>query len=492
MEGGMPGLFSGVDGVVGAAFGASPVRVMGKDYKTLSTFRNFNALINSRRQEAVNLVTVVMKAVYELVKTTAEDPKLKKTASRSEMRGKYRAATSLSAERIKANLDDKEDLEVTVERAILYSQGKLGSSRYHWYNQLNVASGICGRSSDKKTALDILRVYKEYDLQLRSWGDGSQVPTSGQDFVIAGTDNNGLLHIRSFDPAGVRADTYEAIEGGEPHLVTADASGNILSDVAESSLSKAQSQAIAALKQQLPVLLLRHVLTQAKGAQVLSRATSITGDKFYKDVNKIIDLTEFKQWSSEDHPFYTALEVFQYYCAMLVFGKEGLDPHFSGKNRDNRWPDFERVRLQILAPEEWYERWDERVGVGAADRTVLVFRDALMMLKDQLPIMASGSYFEKGLRLRGMTRDDFLLLLKNPSGGRPTSYKDLDNSSISRIASWSNDAFQVVDSIVSESVSGDARPSAQHGETAIGAGPHEPQIHAVVDPESDHSEPRMD
>src|SRR5262249_48913472 len=36
-------------------------------------------------------------------------------------------------------------------------------------------------------------------LQLISWGDGSGVPTSAPDLIIAGTDGAGLLHTRPFD-----------------------------------------------------------------------------------------------------------------------------------------------------------------------------------------------------------------------------------------------------------------------------------------------------
>ena len=59
--------------------------------------------------------------------------------------------------------------------------------------------------------------------------------------------------------------------------MSADASGNVLSDTPESSLSAAQAQAIAGLKQQLPGLLPPHVLTQAEEMQVLGEATLITG-----------------------------------------------------------------------------------------------------------------------------------------------------------------------------------------------------------------------
>jgi hypothetical protein len=116
-----------------------------------------------------------------------------------------------------------------------------------------------------------------YDLQLMSWGDGSNVPTSGRNLVIAGLDNDGLLHIRTFDYAGVRTDTYEEMEGGALDLVTADAAGHVLSDTPESNLPAAQAQAIADLKQRLPDLLPPYSLSDTERSDVLSEATLITG-----------------------------------------------------------------------------------------------------------------------------------------------------------------------------------------------------------------------
>jgi hypothetical protein len=114
------------------------------------------------------------------------------------------------------------------------------------------------------------------DLQLMSWIDGSGVPTSGHYRVIAGTDSDGLLHIRTFDPHGIRTDTFETRDnGGALHLDFADASGEVLSDAPESSLPTIQAGAITTLKQQLPGLLPPHVLDSAERDQVLSEVTSI-------------------------------------------------------------------------------------------------------------------------------------------------------------------------------------------------------------------------
>jgi phage N-6-adenine-methyltransferase len=131
---------------------------------------------------------------------------------------------------------------------------------------------------------------KEYDLQLMSWGDGSNVPTSGQGLVIAGLDNNSLLHIRTFDTTGLRTDTYEEMKGGALDLVTADASGHGLSDTPASNLPQAQAQAIAVLKRQLPGWLPPHVLSHAERNQVLNDATSITGQTLRKGQGRLATL----------------------------------------------------------------------------------------------------------------------------------------------------------------------------------------------------------
>jgi uncharacterized protein YodC (DUF2158 family) len=114
-------------------------------------------------------------------------------------------------------------------------------------------------------------------LKLMPWGDGSGVPTSGQKLVIAGTDNSGVLHIRVFDAAGVRTDTYEAMKGGTLHLMSADASGKVLSDSPESSLPPTQADAITTLKKQLKGWLPRHDLHGDDKDEVLAKVASITG-----------------------------------------------------------------------------------------------------------------------------------------------------------------------------------------------------------------------
>jgi hypothetical protein len=85
-----------------------------------------------------------------------------------------------------------------------------------------------------------------------SWGDGSEVPTSGNKLVILGIDNNDLLHIRIFDAAG---------------------KGVV--DTNETKLSDAQAVAIATLKRELPDSLPPQVLTGARKARIIRKVISI-------------------------------------------------------------------------------------------------------------------------------------------------------------------------------------------------------------------------
>lgn len=88
-----------------------------------------------------------------------------------------------------------------------------------------------------------------YDLRLASWGDASQVPTSGKNLVIVGTDNQAKLHVRVFG-----------------------ASGKCVLDADETKLRGGQ---IALLKRKLPELSPPHVLLDDEKTWVILMATPI-------------------------------------------------------------------------------------------------------------------------------------------------------------------------------------------------------------------------
>ena len=129
-------------------------------------------------------------------------------------------------------------------------------------------------------SLNALNQLAGSDLRLMSWGDGSGVPTSGNNLVIVGIDNNGLLHVRIFDAGGDR-----------------------VTDTDETKLPGTQAGAISTLKQQLPGLLPPHVLTSAEKAQVISEATSIVGQtQLAEGVSKDLDQPGFDLARWKDRP----------------------------------------------------------------------------------------------------------------------------------------------------------------------------------------------
>ena len=116
-----------------------------------------------------------------------------------------------------------------------------------------------------------------YDLRLISWGDGSAVPTSGSSLIIVGTDNNGLLHIRIFDPSGKK-----------------------VTDTDETQLPATQAGAVSTLKAQLPGLLPPHVLTFGEKFELLGEARSIVDQPSlgYRDSEIFLVPAQWLAWDS--------------------------------------------------------------------------------------------------------------------------------------------------------------------------------------------------
>jgi WD40 repeat protein len=116
-----------------------------------------------------------------------------------------------------------------------------------------------------------------WDRQVRVW----DVETSGHDLVIVGIDSNGLLHIRTFDAAGVRTDTFETRDSrGFLHLTTVDHAGTFLPDEPEDFLPMDRAQTINTLKIALPHFLPPYVLSSTEKFQFLGAATRIVGHRF--------------------------------------------------------------------------------------------------------------------------------------------------------------------------------------------------------------------
>ena len=116
-----------------------------------------------------------------------------------------------------------------------------------------------GKTRKSRDQLEIGRKILEplvrsgFDLRLMSWGNGTEVPSSGSNLLVVGTDGSGLLHIRIFDATGNRSE-----------------------DTDETRLP-GQAADISTLKHRLPGLMPPHALTDAEKAEVIEKATSIVG-----------------------------------------------------------------------------------------------------------------------------------------------------------------------------------------------------------------------
>jgi hypothetical protein len=124
----------------------------------------------------------------------------------------------------------------------------------------DTATGKLIRSIPTQKLIGSIPLLSGLGLRLVSWGDGSAAPTSGNDLVIVGIDNNGLLHVRIFD-----------------------AGGNRITDTEEAKLPSTEARAVSTLKQQLPGLLPPHLLTDAEQAGLIREATSIVGQTVLND-----------------------------------------------------------------------------------------------------------------------------------------------------------------------------------------------------------------
>jgi len=172
---------------------------------------------------------------------------------------------------------------------------------------------------------------ERFDLRLMPWGEGTEVPTSGNNLVIVGTDNIGLLHIRILGATGKR-----------------------IKDTDETQLPD-QAAAISTLKQRVAGLLPARVLTDAEKAQVIAEAASIVGQALPKDVG-----LEFKE------------DPFEYMRAIAL--------------------NHLRTRSRRLLPAELTE--PPAVDSSARDAELLVVWEAVTSLPDAMRRAIELYYFE--------------------------------------------------------------------------------------------------
>ena len=112
-------------------------------------------------------------------------------------------------------------------------------------------------ASNQPTAAQQAQLFAEVSailqpqVQVVSWGDGSSIPT-GDNLVVTGIDDHGFLHIRIYDVCG-----------------------NVATDLTENDLPVSQTEAIAALKQQIENLTLPVTLSGALATQIGTEASTL-------------------------------------------------------------------------------------------------------------------------------------------------------------------------------------------------------------------------
>jgi multidrug efflux pump len=109
------------------------------------------------------------------------------------------------------------------------------------------------------------------ELQVMSWKDGAEVPSSGNNLFVIGTDDDKRLHIRIFDPDGSR-----------------------VTDTDETQLPSTQIGPITELKRKLPTLMPPHAVTDAQKNLVVAEATSIVGRTRQMHIYPVANLAIFQ------------------------------------------------------------------------------------------------------------------------------------------------------------------------------------------------------
>ncbi|MGO9916048.1 MAG: hypothetical protein ACLQIB_15245 [Isosphaeraceae bacterium] len=312
----MPGLFDRTDDIVRQAFIDHGIEAKGKDFTTDDHHIRFSRFVLDNPDDAQQLICDIMLRTYCHLRTRLEDKKTRES-SRCGGRGMLRQEIELSRKRLIATFEDGEDWEVTIERAIVFCKQKRPCPVYDWFNQLNVASGICGGRSDKKTAIDLIRQNRQ-------------------------------------DPS-------------------------------------------------------------------------------------LLDMIELKIWDSSDHRLHAAYELFRYFCAVLILGKQGRDPNCPA----GRWAQFSHARLFVLAPEDWYAKHRRH---RDPDLTMEAFGSAFSVISHEIEDFRCAEFHNRGLRLRSLSKDEFVSLFEKKQEGQPDyAMSNLGDQEIELLTNWIDEAFRPAD-----------------------------------------------
>jgi len=308
------GLFSGLDAVIRAVFANHAVPAKGKSHGSKSYYKAFQKLLRHDSRKASAVAVDLLVGCYQ--STRDKIGLINADTARQGGRGQLRVVVELSQKRQVANLNAKpRDFEVTLERAIAAAQKRNTQPTHIWHNQLNVGSGLFGRSSDKKTSIDLVR---------------------------ASTSNT-----------------------------------------------------VASL-----------------------------------------DLIELKEWKSSNHPLYAALEIFRYWCAIDLLGRQKKDPHAAVK-----WPLSSRYRLFVLAPTSWHEK--HTIDDVPPSRIVATLADAMLEARNRVGALSGCDIYPDALKLQGLeSRESFINVIRDPNRDNGlVSFEQMPEPVARQLRDWTDRAF---------------------------------------------------
>jgi hypothetical protein len=150
---------------------------------------------------------------------------------------------------------------------------------------------------------------------------------------------------------------------------------------------------------------------------------------------RVLEFIELKEWDSGNHPFHAALEILRYYCAIAILSKgDRKDPNYLR----GYWPNFEVAKLFVLAPDSWYQKYDN----DNANLTLDIFKRAVDSLVPEIECLKYCSFSDVGLRLSGIDKETFRGFLRSTDPENNNySFLNLTPESAGLIADWVNRAF---------------------------------------------------
>ena len=171
----MASIFDGIEEIAIKTLRQYQVNPRGRSYGTWACHDALVSYISRNQAKGVCLINTLLERSYSTIRQNITNAIASNVSRRSVSRGRMRRKANLSTRRLIASFQQNGDIEVTLERVIVYTQRRKAGSNYEWHNQLNVASGICGSRSGRRAAIDLVRRSTKRDeyldfIELKEWG----------------------------------------------------------------------------------------------------------------------------------------------------------------------------------------------------------------------------------------------------------------------------------------------------------------------------------